>query len=137
MSCNIVSDKQILLIACIYHSNDYNFVPLDWTHMYYVEHTGETLIYQNVTRYNMCYKDKDKQESLRDFIVHGADTDYCLSLLKEYTVIEKVKLVQNYLYQISEGDNFKDTIAYNIGETCLNKLISRLDGWEQAPWGIV
>ena len=62
--------------------------------------------------------------------------EYCNKLLKEYTVIEKLKICQHYDYQCCDSDEWRSSRAKQIIDSTISKLISQLQGYEEASWGL-
>lgn len=136
MSANIVSMKQILLIASIYHEETTTNYKLDLSSIWYIEQTANELYFQNTQSFNFRYPD-DKQEPYKFNLKESWDTvDLYRGWLNEFSAIEKIKLVQNYVYNSDNHPEWEFSRANKICQSCMSKLISQLGGWEQAPWGI-
>lgn len=143
MSCHIVSDRQIFLVASIYHENRYSGIKLGGDIAFYLLGTAKTLLAENYKSYNTRYKNEAPSEplDLRAYIDNeGVDywllSNDCTLLLNEFTVIEKLKIVQNYNYQACESEDYKDSQAKKIVNNCISSLIAQLPGYDAAPWGI-
>jgi len=136
MSANIVSLKQILLIASIYHEEVHSHYKLDLSSLWYIEQTANELGKHNVFSVNFRYGKGEKYKSIKIDVI-WENVDIYRKWLEEFSTVSKIKLVQNYMYNSSEHPEWEFSQAKKICESCLSKLISQLDGWNEAPWGIV
>ena len=136
MSANIVSLKQILLIASVYHEEVHSHYKLDLSSLWYIEQTANELSKHNIFSVTFRYGKAEEHTPIK--VIDSWETvDTYRKWLEEFSTIAKIKLVQNYMYNSSEHPEWEFSQAKKICESCLSKLISQLDGWEAAPWGIV
>jgi flavorubredoxin len=136
MSANIVGTKQILLIASVYHEEVHSHYKLDLSSLWYIEQTANELKKHNIFSFTFGYGKATEHEPIK--VIESWETvDTYRKWLEEFSTVEKIKLVQNYMYNSSEHPEWEFSQAKKICESCLSKLISQLDGWNEAPWGIV
>lgn len=139
MSCNLVSDDTILLIAAIRHEYTWQYTRLDLNSLFHIRQTVNTLIDANLASVNARKKNLGYELEERPSI-NIPDTwetvDMLRNLLQKYSAIEKIKILQYLEYNCCEVEDFENTTTKRILNSVLEKLIPQLEGWNEAPWGI-
>ena len=129
MSAFIVSDSHINALiryasrhnVRVFHSN-----PLTMFRVQDNEQEAASLLLdENVKSVNSRYADKQTMSIIYD------------RAAPILTVIEAIKAAQCLRYQSCEHSDYKDSIAFKLIEAIITDAIPRLDGYEQAAWGIV
>lgn len=65
-----------------------------------------------------------------------AQTGYTFQQVAPTTPVAALKLIQCLAYQCCETDDWRDTLARRILDAMTNELVTRLPGYEEAPWGV-
>jgi hypothetical protein len=130
MSVIIVSDEEIsamLLPIRFKHDAFYYWHdachPTDGNH----HHIGQLLIDANLASYNERYD--DDHQIPRTFNQVPLPPD-------RFSAVQLLKLLDYYEYQTAEAPDYEAGEARAIVEMLRHRLIRRLPGYEEAPWGI-
>ena len=150
MSCFICSDKHIILISVIYTEEVYNFIKIPYKEASDVVTMANTLLLANHNAYDERYKDIRKFPTLKkinldkfikfekgkSYLDEWLFAEYCQLLLRNYSVVTKLKLCQCLDYQCSAWSGWRESEAKRILDECISKLLSQLEGYDEAPWWI-
>jgi len=146
MSCYIVSDKQVILITSIYKEHIYEGIKIHREESLNVVSVANELLAANYTAYNERYKEEGVQiielskfmkfENGIPLLDERLFAEYCQLLLRNYSVVTKLKQCQNLEYQCSDWSGWRASRAKEILDTCIGKLLGQLEGYDAAPWGI-
>jgi hypothetical protein len=142
MSSYQVSDKQIHILATTYYSTQWECSIKFLEDLPNVNYIIRTLIDANIRSVDTRYPDKastekELQEILKHSELHTWEAvDYLRKLYKEYSPVQILKLVHNYEYQCLEWEQWDISKAKDICRDLKDKLIVRLDGYNEAPWGL-
>ena len=142
MSCYLISSKEAILLASLFHSDTYNVnCLLSPSKLDYIKDTASRLLTENLKSVSHRYpKDTYEVDSLTPFWPStGNDwdkVDYLEAFLKSYTATELLKIIQHYEYQSCEHDGWIDSHAYKVVSSCLSIAIARLPDYNAASWGI-
>ena len=147
MSCYIVTDKQVILLAAIYKEEVYNPIKIPKEEALNVVSVANELLLANHNAYDERYKElrqfpTSKKIELSKFMDSKRDLDewlfaeYCQLLLRNYSVVTKLKCCQNLEYQCSDWSGWRASRAKEILDTCVGKLLGQLEGYDDALWGI-
>lgn len=143
MSSYVVSDNTILLIAGVYVQEVYNPLMITDVHFDNLKNSIDELNNENNLSYNHRYNDKGIQGF--DYFKYKEDDgtidkwlliDAARNLIKKYSIVEKLKILDCYCYQSNEHDGWESSFAKKITDAARSKLIMQLPEYDNAPWGI-
>lgn len=138
MSAYVVDDKEIsAILQGVYGKNHTGFNVWDCqddpNSYHYEMNAAKTqqqeaniLMRENVRSVNHRYNDKD--------VFQGNVT--LDRTAKALPVIHVLKLINHLQYQSCECDDYKKSEAYKLLCNYREALIPKLDGWQEAPWGL-
>lgn len=134
MSAFVVSDKHInSMLSFIRSENRYGFIvchdnktfSFDLNDNESAKELGQILLDENYRSVNHRY--------------HGDEAEPHKLAFKRVSVISPVqmlKCIQCLNYQSCETDDWDDTLAYKVLRCMSSIAIGKLDGYEEAAWGI-
>jgi len=143
MSCYIVSQKEIFLVAALAVRKKYAFPELHTNQFLTWKWAVRDLMSANVSSVNARYKESRNYEP--DFTLwlkEDSEIDewvlmeYCLGLMARLSIVEKLKILDHYSYQSCDWDKWNDSEAYRLVERARGALLSDLPGYEDAAWGL-
>lgn len=138
MSAYVVDDKEIsAILQGVYGKNHTGFNVWDCqddTNSYhYVMNAALTqqqeaniLMRENVRSVNHRYQDKDVFQG--NVVLDRT--------AKALPILNVLKLIDYLQYQSCECDDYKKSEAYKLLCNYRELLIPKLDGWQEAPWGL-
>ena len=125
MSAWLCSDFHISVLA-YFHANDmYTSKGVN------VKEVGKTLFDENLRSVNHRYP-QDAKGRQPKFRLH-TDAEMAAAAADPVVIL---KLVNCLDYQSCETDDYKKTPAYKLLESIKSAAISKLAGYENAPWGV-
>ncbi len=142
MSAYQVSDKQIHILAVTYYSSQWECSVKFKEDLGNVNYIIRTLVDANIRSVDTRYPDNASTEEelqviLKDSVLKSwDDVDYLRKLYKDYSVVQILKLVHNYEYQCLDWEQWDISKAKDICRDLKDKLIVRLDGYNESSWGL-
>jgi hypothetical protein len=144
VSAFVVTTEHVdaIIGAALHYGNDWAGVCWHWgnpsrrgklTHEN-ADDVGAMLFAENVRAVDHRYDDSRTEAMVPDY----ADAiPYTYREPKRMpTIVEALKAVRCLQYQCAEPDDYRETQAWHFLEAVTNMLVSKLPGWESAPWGI-
>jgi hypothetical protein len=140
----IISDKQIHLLAALSVENPHERFKIVEEHGTRIMLNADTLLAANYVGVNARYKESGSEKikwpnklwSSPDIFDYWKLILYCRELSKEYTLVQKLKLCQNYEYQCCDADSWRGSDAKQLLGNIISKLIMEMPDYNEAPWGI-
>jgi hypothetical protein len=133
MSAYMVSDKQISVLVAYMIRQKIGYYVNGWVYVTSVnaEEVGQILIDENYRSVSCRYQDRTeshfgKAPTYKFNAKHGPLPN----------AIVMLKLCNNFAYQACETDDWKDSVAFKIVEAIKERAITKLPGYDSAPWGI-
>ena len=120
MSAWFVSDKEINVLASVYHTH---YRVEDTTY----EATCKLFRDQNIKSLKARYGKFNGTHKIVANLIPEAEWPDTITILK---------LCDYYDYQSCETSDYKDTKAANLINTIRGDLIGNLPGYSEAPWGL-
>ncbi|CAB4169284.1 hypothetical protein UFOVP1516_45 [uncultured Caudovirales phage] len=143
MSCYLVSNKEIYLLAASAVAKNQCYVALEPLHGVLIRENVRELMKQNLASVNYRYKEQQQWEPNFEMWLKEDGNydewkliDYCLNLLRNYSTIQKIKAAHHYSYQACDSLDWKDSHAKKLVDSVIDKMIHELDGYDEAEWGI-
>lgn len=127
MSCYIVPDKQVILIAALHWVSTRGNIDLDA-----IEDTSNKLLEENYNSYNERYK----QDGIELIDKSNLKEEIVLDLILNNSPIQILKYCQNYIYQSDNHEGWKCSKARDIVDSVMWSQIIKLDGYDSAKWGM-
>lgn len=135
MSVYIVSEEQAIFIAL--YSLDNRF---DGSNIDVVEGRAIALIDTNYTAFIERYPGEDRgpiATAIKDLLTDGECMVRLQEKVEKATPVEVLKIVQNYIYQVDDCSLWElSSRAYRTCDIAMSKAICKLEGYDQAPWGL-
>lgn len=127
MSAYVVSKDHIDALITFWKYGEYNHKPSDEADM-----TGQLLWEQNVKSVNFRYRESnhipaEETPAYQHEDKHTHDG-------RRLTPVDIIKLVQCWQYQSCE--DHEQSTAWGVSCRILDMAIDKLDGYDNAPWGI-
>jgi hypothetical protein len=129
MSAWIVTTAHVAALVKWYRRNGGAQMHLEGNTPDYDERMAGMLYAENVRSVNHRYPNHPPDEPI-------AFTWRMLKAAPDLSAVEVVKSCQCLAYQSCECDDYKDTPAAKFNARILDHAISKLPGYDEAPWGI-
>ena len=94
-----------------------------------IAHVANTLMTENYKSVYFRYRGNDVEEPET---ITAADVS---SVVFRFDPIQVVKAVDCYQYQACEHDEWKDSMSKLLTDQLQGQAISKIDGYDAAPWG--
>lgn len=144
MSCYLVTQKEIFLVAALAVRKKYAFPELHTDRFLTWKWAVQDLMTANLNSVNERYKEKDVkwEPDFTLWLKEDREIDewvlieHCLSMMNNLSIVEKIKILDHYSYQSSDCESWNTSEAHRLVQRARHSLICDLPGYEEAAWGL-
>jgi len=134
MSCQLVSDQEIRLIAGLLVAQYDSPIKIPFDRLQGMREWAARLTIENYLAFNERYPNQHANPVPVE--ITEAMLGVAIRQLEDYSVIQLIKIVHHYQYQACDSSQFKGGLVARKLQDAVDTLVTNIEGYSKAPWGV-